>query len=168
MESFSSEKETILLTGITGYLGAHIGQIFVEKCIDDYNIRIAVRSLASKRHELLRNVFGSIAYDLIEFVEADLLDRDAIYAAVNGVKYIIHAAAPSPDKSDQSIIYWEELAEKGTKIYLEAATHYQVRKMVITGCACSAIGNVWKKGKGDPVYTEDDFAPLEGNEPPFK
>lgn len=49
---------------------------------------------------MLRNVFGGENYDLIEFVEADLLDHKAIYAAVKGVNYIIHSAAPSPEKSN--------------------------------------------------------------------
>lgn len=56
------EKETILLTGSTGYIGSQIAKVFVENCLGEYNIRIAVRSLAEKKHEALRHVFGDSAY----------------------------------------------------------------------------------------------------------
>ena len=40
----------------------------------------------------LREAFG----DQVEFVEADLLDEESLFRAIDGSTYVVHTASPAP------------------------------------------------------------------------
>ena len=59
-----SSKEKILITGITGYIGSHVGKIFLENIESKYKIRASVRSLTNlKKLEPLKIAFGEEAFN---------------------------------------------------------------------------------------------------------
>lgn len=101
-------------------------------------------------------------YDSIEFVEADLLSKDALFKAIEGVSYIIHVASPLPGATklteDQMIIP----ATEGMKTILESAKLYKVKKIIVTSSLATMVGGVWKRNTGDNHYSEKDFAPVHG------
>jgi nucleoside-diphosphate-sugar epimerase len=57
----------------------------------------------------------SVLFTILELVEADLMDRDSLYQAVEGCAYVIHVASPvpltQPDDEDEVV----KPAVEGTK-----------------------------------------------------
>jgi nucleoside-diphosphate-sugar epimerase len=69
----------------------------VDKAGDKYQIRASVRSLDNKNKlEPLKKAFGEDKFNKIEFVEADLSNKDQLVKAIEGCHYIIHVANPIP------------------------------------------------------------------------
>ena len=71
----------ILVTGASGFVGSRLLKTLSEQ---NKRIRCFVRSKTSRMNSLNRSM---------EIVEGNLLDRDAVDAAVNGVKQVVHLAA---------------------------------------------------------------------------
>ena len=85
------------MTGITGFVGAWVGKLLLEQLSDRFKIRASVRSLSNKQKlEPLRKEYGDEGYQKIEFVEADLMQKDQLNKAIEGASYIIHVANPLP------------------------------------------------------------------------
>ena len=59
------EQERVLITGITGFLGSHVGKCLLEQCSDKFKIRASVRSM--KKAQVFKKTYGTL-YDRIEFV----------------------------------------------------------------------------------------------------
>ena len=122
VEPSSFGKEVILITGITGYVGSHVAKQILDLKNDRFKIRASVRSLLNdKKLVPLRRAFGEEGYASIEFVEADLMSKEALIKAIQGVSYIIHVASPLPGatklKDEEMLIP----AVEGMKAILEAA-----------------------------------------------
>jgi len=159
----SSPKEVILITGITGYLGSHVAKQILDLKNDRYKIRASVRSLENQaKLAPLRKAFGEEGYVSIEFVEADLMSKEALTRAIQGVSYIIHVASPLPGaqklKDEDMLVP----AVEGMKAILEAAQTQKVKKLIVTSSLATVIGGVWKKDLGETHYSEKDVAPPEG------
>ena len=71
----------ILITGGAGFIGSHIAEHFQGKA--------EVRVLDNLRSGFKHNLAGFQH----EFIEASILDREAVRQAVQGVDYIFHLAA---------------------------------------------------------------------------
>jgi nucleoside-diphosphate-sugar epimerase len=70
----STTSEIVLITGITGFIGSHIGLSLFNEHQERFKIRATVRSLANKNKlEPLRKAYGEERFNSIEFIEADLL-----------------------------------------------------------------------------------------------
>jgi dihydroflavonol-4-reductase len=122
VEPSSFGKEVILITGITGYVGSQVAKQILDLKNDRFKIRASVRSLLNdKKLVPLRKAFGEEGYASIEFVEADLMSKEALIKAIQGVSYIIHVASPLPGatklKDEEMLIP----AVEGMKAILEAA-----------------------------------------------
>ena len=66
----SSKKETVLITGISGYVGSQVCKYFLEN--GTFNVRGTVRDKKRlDKLEPLKQAFGKL-YDQLELVEADL------------------------------------------------------------------------------------------------
>src|SRR5215469_972210 len=114
----------ILVTGGAGFIGSHIVEHFQGKA--------EVRVLDNLRTGFKHNLAG-FQY---EFIEASILDRDAVRQAVQGVDYIFHLAAMiSVPESMSKPIECDEINTRGTLIVLEEAAKAGVKKLVLSSSA---------------------------------
>jgi len=73
----------VFVTGITGLVGSWVGKLLLEQCHDRFNIRASVRSLANQaKLNTLKAAYGETGFNSIEFVEADLMQKDALLKAI--------------------------------------------------------------------------------------
>ena len=114
----------ILITGGAGFIGSHIAEHFQGKA--------EVRVLDNLRSGFKHNLAGFQH----EFIEASILDREAVRQAVQGVDYIFHLAAMiSVPESMAKPIECDEINTKGTLIVLEEAAKAGVKKLVLSSSA---------------------------------
>jgi UDP-glucose 4-epimerase len=114
----------ILVTGGAGFIGSHV--------VEHFQHRAEVRVLDNLRSGFKRNLAGLRH----EFVEASILDRDAVRNAVAGVDYVFHLAAmisvpESVSKPDEC----RRMNTEGTLIVLEEAARAGVKKLVFSSSA---------------------------------
>ena len=114
----------VLVTGGAGFIGSHIVEHFQGKA--------EVRVLDYLRSGFKHNLAG-FAH---EFIEASILDREAVRRAVQGVDYIFHLAAMiSVPESMANPIESNELNTNGTLVVLEEAAKAGVKKLVLSSSA---------------------------------
>jgi UDP-glucose 4-epimerase len=114
----------ILVTGGAGFIGSHIAEHFQG--------RAEVRVLDNLRSGFKHNLAGLRH----EFIEASILDRDAVRKAVQGVDYVFHLAAMvSVPESMANPTECNEINAKGTLIVLEEAAKAGVKKLVLSSSA---------------------------------
>jgi dihydroflavonol-4-reductase len=109
----------------------------------------------------LKKAYGEDLYSQIDFMEADLIDRKALSAAVKGVQYVIHLANPLPGTQHQTEEEMVKPATEGMQTILDAAHESGVKKIIVTSSMAAVVGNVWKRDQGDHHYTEMDYPPYE-------
>lgn len=119
----------VLITGGAGFIGSHIVEYFqgrAEVIVFD-NLRSGFR----------RNLHG-FAH---RFIEASILDRTALRAAMTGVDYVFHLAAMiSVPESMNRPIECNQLNTEGTLVVLEEAARAGVKKLVFSSSA-AVYGN---------------------------
>lgn len=150
-------SEQVLVTGGSGFLGAHCVLTLLER---GYRVRTTVRT--PDREAGVRTMLrhgGVDATDALSFATADL-SADAGWAgAVSGCDYVLHVASPfpaaPPRHEDELIIP----AREGTLRILRAAGRAQVRRVVLTS-SFAAIG-YGHSGLGR-TFTEEDWTDLDG------
>lgn len=114
----------VLITGGAGFIGSHIVEHFQGKA--------EVRVLDNLRSGFKHNLTGFEH----EFIEASILDREAVRRAMNGVDYVFHLAAMiSVPESMQKPIECNELNTTGTLVVLEEAARAGVKKLVLSSSA---------------------------------
>ena len=86
-------NKTILITGGTG----SFGKKFTKKILKEYNPKkIIIFSRDEFKQDIMRKEFYKIfpnEMDKLRFFIGDVRDKDRLYRALNGVDYVIHAAA---------------------------------------------------------------------------
>ena len=150
--------ETVLLTGITGFVGLHCA----AECLrNGYAIKGTLRDL-SRRDEVFeileKEVPGSAS--AITLCEADLLKDDNWNDIAEGCALALHIASPfetHPPKNERDLI---EPAVEGTLRVLNAAAKAGIRRVVLT----SSMVAVWY---GHPPrryapFTEQDWTNPDG------
>ncbi len=75
----------VFITGATGLVGAHTALALLHA---NYSVRLLVRNKAAAKAYYLTHGF-----DLDDFVEADMLDREAVQEGMKGCDAVIHSAA---------------------------------------------------------------------------
>ena len=114
----------ILVSGGCGFIGSHIVEHFQGKA----EIRVLDNLRSGYRH----NLAGLDA----EIIEASILDRAAVRAALQGVDYVFHLAAMiSVPESMQKPVEAEEINVIGTLIVLEEAAAAGARKLCLSTSA---------------------------------
>jgi nucleoside-diphosphate-sugar epimerase len=113
----------ILLTGATGFIGSHIAELFAAQGID---CACLVRPRSSR---------ANLAGIRVECRHGDLLDRDSIRRALNGVGMVVHAAGHVRDWGAYATFY--EANVKGTVNMLEMCHECGIADVVITGSVSS-------------------------------
>src|SRR5436189_6382382 len=88
----SQPNQTVLVTGGSGFLGAHCILQLLDK---GYRVRTTLRSLSKKNEviEMLKNG-GADAGENLSFVEADLSSDTNWDDAVKDCEYVLHVASP--------------------------------------------------------------------------
>ncbi|WP_308993452.1 aldehyde reductase [Mariniflexile litorale] len=145
-------KETVLVTGGTGFLGTHT---IVQLLQNGYNVKTTVRSLKRKNDvfEMLKNG-GITSFDNLKFIEADLTKDKNWDFAVKDCKYVLHLASPfpsgEPKDEDELIIP----AKEGTLRVLKAAQKAGVKRVVMTS-SFAAIG--YSINPENHIFSEQDW-----------
>lgn len=114
----------ILVTGGAGFIGSHI--------VEHFQGRAEIRVLDNLRSGFRQNLAGLD----VEFIEASILDREAVRRAVAGVDYVFHLAAMiSVPESMEKPIEAEQINVIGTLVVLEEAAAAGVRKLCLSTSA---------------------------------
>jgi len=111
----------VLVTGGAGFIGSHI----VEHLQDKADVRV----IDNLRTGFRRNLNGLTC----EFIEASVLDRDALRRALSGVDYVFHLAAMiSVPESMEKPRECVEINTLGTLGLYEEAARAGVKKLVLS------------------------------------
>lgn len=114
----------VLVTGGAGFIGSHI--------VEHFQGRAEVRVLDNLRSGFQRNLNGLQH----EFIQASVLDREAVREAVRGVDYVFHLAAMiSVPESMAKPLECDEINTRGTLVILEEAARAGVKKLVFSSSA---------------------------------
>lgn len=109
----------VLVTGATGFLGKRVARRLVE---EGYRVRGLART---------RSSVGDLKKLGVEIAIGDLADESSIVAAVEGVDVVVHAAAGTRGRAEESYAATIE----GTRNVLEACRSGCVKKLVyISSC----------------------------------
>ena len=153
-----SAPPLVLVTGASGFIATHLVQQLLAK--GEAKVRGTVRSLSSKEKiQPLYDLEPNAKYPL-ELVEADLNNEGSWKEAVSGCSYVYHVASPFPSNvpnHEDDII---KPAVNGTLNVLRAVvTAGSVKRVVLT----SSIAAITGLEEGRTIYTEEDWAPVEGD-----
>ena len=157
----------ILVTGATGLVGAHL---LYELCSGGHKVR-ATRRANSKTHFVewvfsLYTANSSDLLNLIEWVDAEVLDYQSLVEATKGVSTVFHTAATvsfSPSQ-EQNILATNV---RGTANVVDACLENGVKTL----CHVSSIAALgerndlgvidesckWQKSKGQSAYARSKF-----------
>lgn len=148
-------QPTVLITGISGYIGLHCASEALRK---GYRVRGSVRSKAKERE--VRETLSAAGLDegMLEIVELDLTADEGWEAAAEGCTYVLHVASPfviaNPKHEDEMLVP----AIEGTLRVLKAAKRAGVARVVLTSTALAMFGSM-KKGVFGPQDWTDVKAP---------
>jgi len=142
----------ILLTGATGFLGAHVCASLLEK---GYQVR-ACRRKSSSLNEFEQILSWRLGADWkekftqLEWAEADILDYDSLLDAMEGIEAVFHVAA--------IVTFWKKRREElfqvnveGTANVVNACLATNIPWLIHTS-SVAAIGRDAKK----PFVSEDN------------
>lgn len=149
-------KQTILVTGGTGYVGSWVVKGLLEK---GHIVRMTVRDKSKSdkfKHltEIANNSDGKL-----EIFEADLLEKEGFLLASNGCDSIAHIASPFILSIKDAQTDLVDPAVKGTSNVLEAANQSgSVKKIVLTSSVAAIHGdNIDMTNQGLTEFNESHF-----------
>ncbi|VAI18022.1 hypothetical protein VPH35_083506 [Triticum aestivum] len=136
--------QTVCVTGAAGYIASWLVKLLLER---GYTVKGTVRNPDDPKNAHLRALDG--AAERLVLCKADLLDYDAICAAVEGCHGVFHTASPVTDDPEQMV----EPAVRGTEYVINAAADAgTVRRVVFT----SSIGAVTMDPNRGPDVVVDE------------
>jgi dihydroflavonol-4-reductase len=147
--------QTVLLTGVSGYIGLHIAKQLLNA---GYCVRGSVRNKA-KAKEVSETLLAA-QVDITHFtsVELDLALDDGFEDAAKGCDYVMHVASPyviaNPKSEDELIVP----AVEGTLRVLSAAKKMGVKRVVVTSSIMAMMGDM-KTGEFGPNSWTDPQSP---------
>ena len=154
----NNQSGTVLVTGGSGFIGAHCILQLLEA---GYRVRTTVRSL--KREAEVRSMLNIGGVDdagvALSFFAADLSADAGWQEAVNGCDYVLHVASPFPTDAPKDEDELIRPAREGTLRVLRAARQAGVRRVVLTSSfAAVAYGHA----PTDRSFTEEDWTDVNG------
>jgi nucleoside-diphosphate-sugar epimerase len=158
-------KPLVLITGITSFIGTHVGQTALKS---GYRIRGTSRS--AEKLDRVRSYYKSKGYSESEFdlvVVPDVSVDGAFDTSLDGVGKVIHIASPL---SKGITNFQRDLltpAVKGTESILFSALKCPGIDRVVITSSIMAITNFSKLGK-DHVVDEDEQSDIDVNTTNFK
>lgn len=149
-------KETVLVTGATGYIASWIVKFLLE---DGHTVHATVRNSKDikKVQHLLDN--SVTAPGELKLFDADLTKPGSFDEAALGCTHVIHTASPFfiqgiKDAEEQLI----KPAKEGTRAVLEAVNKAGVAKRVVLTSSVAAIhGDNADTPKNGQAFTEEDW-----------
>ncbi|OBT13875.1 NAD-dependent epimerase [Vibrio sp. UCD-FRSSP16_10] len=139
-------KQTVLLTGISGFIGLHIAKQLLDK---GFHVRGSIRNL--KKAQSIKNTLQKASTDVSElsFIELDLTSDKGWDSAAKDCEYVMHVASPyaaaEPKHEDDMI----KPAVDGSLRVLRAANKAGVKRVVLTSSAMTMMATM-KSGTFGP------------------
>lgn len=150
-------KPTVVITGISGYIGLHILKVFLED--GSFRVRGTVRSKTEQKLMPIKLALGDALFSQLEIVEADLLKADSLTKAIEGCTYVVHSASPCVIKNPENADVLVKPAVEGTLAVVRACHANKVKRLVVTS-STSAVRNVRPENKPH-VLTEEVWSDIE-------
>nr|CAB3453801.1 unnamed protein product [Digitaria exilis] len=150
-------SSTVCVTGAGGFIASWLVKLLLSR---GYTVHGTVRDLSDKKVAHLKGL--EKAAEKLRIFKADLLDYDAMAAAIAGCQGVIHVATPVPS---------EELADPelqmlapavtGTTNVLRAATAANVQRVVVVSSIVAVEINPkdWPEGKirDEGCWSDEEF-----------
>ena len=121
-------NQTIFISGGTGSFGNH----FIKKIIKDYKPKkIIIYSRDEYKQFLMQEQFPASKYPFFRFFLGDVRDLERLKMAMNGVDYVVHAAAlkqvPAAEYNPMEFV---KTNINGAENIIHAAIHQKVKKII--------------------------------------
>ena len=157
----SSRPDLVLVTGGSGFLGAHCILALLEA---GYRVRTTIRTPARAADVRSQLAAGGVddPGDRLEFAIADLTSDDGWVDAVAGCRFVLHVASPFPSKQPKDPDELIRPARDGALRVLRAARDAGVERVVLTS-SFAAIG--YGHPPTDRPFTEEDWTELDSGRP---
>jgi nucleoside-diphosphate-sugar epimerase len=150
----TSTKPLVLITGATGFVGAHV----FAALLPSYRVKATIRS--TSKGDFLTKKYPSQASDISFAVIPDLQASGALDSAVQDVDYIIHLASPYFTSTNDPIRELVEPAVNGTKNVITSALKApNLKKMVVLSSFASVV-DLSKNPRPGYTYTDKDWDPV--------
>lgn len=148
--------DTVLLTGISGFLGSHVALQLLQA---GYKVRGSLRDL--NRADEVRQTMRAHGADTknLEFVALDLLSDAGWDEAMKGVKYLQHTASPFVTSMPDDEMDLIRPAVEGTARAINAALAAKVEHIVLTS-SVAAMFYGHPKNRTKP-FTEEDWTDVQ-------
>ena len=125
-----SDKQIVTITGISGFVGSQVCLAFLKD--GTFKVRGTVRSTTNEaKIAPLKEAFGEY-FDQLEFDEADLLNEESLFNAIEGSTYVVHTASPFPIAKPKNEDVLIKPAVEGTMAVMRASHKHKVKRVVIT------------------------------------
>ena len=145
----NKSRETVLLTGASGFIGLHCTRLLLQS---GFKVRGTIRNQEKKN--LVRNLMAAndCDADSLELTQLDLTSDFGWDAAMQGCDYVMHVASPfwiANPKNESDML---TPAVEGTLRVLRAAKKAQVKRVVLTSSIVSMMSSI-RRG----LFTPDDW-----------
>lgn len=150
--------DTVLLTGITGFLGGHVANALLSK---GYHVRGSLRNPA--RAESTARALEAMGAEIgrLDFVPLDLTSDDGWAEASKGARFVVHTASPFVTTMPKDPEVLTRPAVEGTERALRAAASAGAERVVVTSSEV-AITHGRRKNRPQKLGPEDWPDPEEG------
>lgn len=154
----STSGKLVLVTGASGYLGAHCVKAALEA---GYRVRGTVRSLGNEaKVGPLRKLCSEEGR--LELVEADLLQSASWAGAVAGCDFVLHTASPFATSGGTEESFVKPAVEGTRSVLNAAAAEASVKKVVLTSSVVAVSAGHPQRAK---PFDEHDWSDLNAKPP---
>ncbi|RKP24106.1 hypothetical protein SYNPS1DRAFT_23800 [Syncephalis pseudoplumigaleata] len=142
LPQYNGAGEVYLVTGGEGFLGRHLVEALIR-----HRPAAEIRIFARKQ-----SYFDDPPN--VHYVFGDLVDRQSVHAACEGITTVFHVASLLTPNEDML----RRVNIDGTRYLLDAAREQQVRRMIFVGSSTAVLNRV-------PLENADETAPYTTNPP---
>ncbi|MEO8528666.1 MAG: NAD-dependent epimerase/dehydratase family protein [Pseudolysinimonas sp.] len=152
-------RKTVLVTGVTGFLGGYVAEEFLAH---GYDVRGTVRNADHPGVAELRDVAARIG-GRFDVAVTSLLEDSGWDAAADGVFAVAHVASPAPKQRPRDPASLIRPAVEGTRRVLGAAARAGVARVVVTSSVDAVrSGHDLRDGR---VLDEETWSVVSRSEP---
>ena len=155
MVDTQAKKPTVVITGVSGYIGSWVTKMFLDD--GAYEVVGTVRDQKNEsKIAPLRNAFGD-KFEQLELRNADLLDYQSLDDAIAGADYLVHVASPFTVTGTKHRDELVKPAVDGTLNALKAAHKHKVKRVVVTSSVMAVMGKP-KQHHVSTIFTEENWS----------